>query len=150
MDIVVTGAGELKRLGDRLKREGEKGLQKELRRGVAKAVRPLQKSVKAEMGTYLPSGYTPVLRKALRLRTSNRSGGVRINAVAAGKKRRRAIAKINAGVLRHPVFGHYSRPWVDQAVTPDFFYGPLRRGAPVVRDEIQNVMREIASRIANG
>lgn len=150
MEIIVTGAAELRRLGERLKHEGEKDLQKELRRGVTKAVRPLQKAVKADLGQYTPSGYTPVLRKALRLRTSNRAGGVRINAVAAGKSKRRAIAKINAGVLRHPVFGHYRQPWVNQAIRPGFFYEPLRRGAPIVRREIEGVMKRIAARIARG
>ena len=151
MEVEVRGDVEkLRALSRRLKAQGEKGLTKELRSGISRAAKPLQADVRAGIPQYLPSGYAPVLQGALRLRTSITQSGVRITAAGKGKRRPREVRRMDGGVLRHPVFGRYRDPWVNQAVRPGFFRAPIQAGAPQVRTQIKQVIDAVATKLAGG
>ena len=59
------------------------------------------------------------------------------------------VARINDGILRHPVYGN-REVWVSQDIRPGFFDDPVRHGGPEVRREIeaavQRVIRKITTR----
>lgn len=151
MEFEVRGdVAGLRAIAKQLKAVDDKTLTREFRKGIQRAARPLQTKVKAGVPQYLPSGYAQTLQKALALRTGVLQSGVRITATGKGKRRPREVARMDAGVLRHPVFGRYRDPWVNQRVKPGFFRDPLRAGAPDVRKAIADVLDRVAAKIAAG
>lgn len=144
----VTGGNRAHQLGRRLKALNDKALEKELKRGITRAMRPATKAVKTAVPQYMPSGYAPVLAKALQLRTSNLASGLRVTGQARGNPRPREVTAINRGVLRHPLFGNRDR-WYAQQVTPRFFHEPLEKQASQIRTELDRVLAEVAAKITS-
>lgn len=56
-----------------------------------------------------------------------------------GKQGNRHLKDINAGQVRHPLFGNRDH-WYTTPVKPGFFNTPLERMAPAVRIRMQDVM----------
>lgn len=144
----VTGGNRAHVLGKRLKALGDKELEKELRKGITAALRPATKVVRASVPQYMPSGYAPVLAKSLQLRTSNLASGLRITGQAKGNPRPRKVTDLNAGRLRHPLFGNRNH-WYAQSTRRGFFDEPLRKQAPVVRAELERVLADVAKKITS-
>lgn len=169
----VTGQAELAALARRLKEAGDKGLKKELGKGLKKAAKPAVAKVQAAV-------------RALDVR-GTRGGGkaarLRHKAKARGKGRlRETIARATIAEVkttgtarvtirtrarnlppdqrrlpryldrekgwRHPVFGN-REVWVSQRGGP-YFSVTLRRETPAVRTEVIQAMRRVASQIVNG
>jgi hypothetical protein len=145
----VTGGNQAHALAKRLKAFGDKGLEKELRRGISKAMKPATKAVRAQVPEYMPSGYAPTLSSALQLRTSNLAAGLRITGQAKGNPRPRKVTDLNRGILRHPVFGNREK-WAQQAIRPRFFDEPLAGQRGQIRGELDRVLAEVAAKLAGG
>ena len=146
LSFAVTGGNRAHALAKRLKAFEDKQLEKDLRKAISRALKPATKAVRASVPQYMPSGYAPVLAKALRLRTSNLTSGLRITGQAAGNPRPRKVTDLNRGRLRHPVFGNRDI-WVTQTVRPRFFDEPLQTRAPRVRAELDTVLDEVAAKL---
>lgn len=144
----VTGANRAHVLGKRLKAIGEKELNAELRKGVNRGARQIPRAVKAGVGEFMPSGYAPVLRAALRFKTKNQAAGLTIQAMAKGNPRDRKVTALNKGTLRHPVFGNREK-WVAQSIRPGFFDQPAEQQRAAVRAELERVLDDIAKKITN-
>ncbi|MFI5955811.1 hypothetical protein [Cryptosporangium sp. NPDC051539] len=148
VNFSVTGANRAHVLGKRLKGLGEKELNAELRKGVNRGARQIPRAVKAGVGEFMPSGYAPVLRAALRFKTKNQAAGLTIQATAKGNPRDRKVTALNNGVLRHPVYAN-REVWVAQSVKPRFFDQPAEQQRGAVRAELKRVLDDIAKKITS-
>jgi hypothetical protein len=151
VEITIRGAGELRRVAAQLRAE-QKALQANIVRGARRAVRPLERAIRAEVPAHMPGGYTAVLAPALRITTSVRfasSPGIRIRVRAAGKVEDRDVASLDAGVLRHPLFGNRGH-WYAQGIRAGFVSGPARALADDVYRELNQVAEDVRQRIERG
>lgn len=149
MELEVLGADQFAALSRRLREAADKGLQRELYAALNRASRPARERVMAELPAYLPDGYAEDFGPTLRMRTSGRGGrnaGIRITAKAKGPTGERFVGPLDAGELRHPLFGR--RPWYRQDVHAGFFSEPIAESAPVIREELIGAMETIAEQIA--
>lgn len=122
-----------------------KDLKKELRKGLNKAVKPLGVKAKQNIPRYVPSGYAPVLQRAFRASTSVRLSGnpkVTLTGQAKGKRKKREVRAIDAGILRHPVFGNRDA-WVAQKIRKGFWSDPVREAGPAVKAEAITVIQDM-------
>lgn len=151
IEVTIRGGAEFPRCAAQL-REEAKALRRNVVAGARRAVTPLQRDIRAAAGR-LPSGYAPVMAGAVRVTTSVRlagaSPGVRLRVRAKGKREDRDVAAVDAGTLRHPVFGNRSN-WSAQRVRPDFVTGPWEAMKPRVADELGDVLDAVRERIERG
>lgn len=143
--IEVRGADQLAALARALKEAGEKGLQRELARGIAKAVRPFKAAVANSASDTLPSSGGLAARAAAGSvpRVRRNANGVRM--VATGKQGLKGLRALNAGTVRHPVYGRDA--WVSQSVAPGFWDRAVEEVAPEVRKGIEEAMDAVAKKI---
>lgn len=168
LSVKVTGSPQLHSLRTRLRETGDKGLGKELGRGLRRAASKFPPAVRAEVPKAMPSGYAPVLARSLRFRLSVRdsrtTSWVTYRVYGDGQKERRDVPRLNAGVLRHPVFGRtrplknharyratsMANPWVAQKVRKGFVDRPVDRLSGDVAREMRAVVDTIANMITRG
>lgn len=148
MDVTISGAHQLHALSKRLKEAEDKGLKRELGRGIRKAARPLIVDVRQSARSTLPKrgGLAELVAKSkfgVRTRTSGQGVGVRLIGTSGIDLR-----SIDLGRVRHLVYGR-PNSWVEQKVTPGFWTQTLQGGAPQVRLEIVGAMDRVARKIAN-
>lgn len=144
---IGAGARQLASIGTRLKETGNGQLRRELLAGVRNAVKPVIPDIQDSARRYLPRGgglAGLVASQKFAARTSLASGKVSIT--GAGMKE---MTDIEAGRLRHPVFGNRG-VWKAQRVTPRFFSRPIEDHLPEVKAGIERVMSETASKITKG
>lgn len=150
VDVTVQGADDLARLSRRLKEAGDKDLNRELRKGIQRATKPLKEAAKRSARERLPKrgGLNEwVAKSKFSVRTSSSQRSARVRLVASrGKTDERAI---NRGRLRHPVFGN-RKVWVTQDVTPGWFTKPMVEGLAPVQREVLKVMDDITKKVAHG
>lgn len=144
----VRGVDDLERLGRMLKETGDKELKKELLAGVRKEGKPAVKAVKDSIGDYVPQsgGAADAVRRStigVRTTLSGKNVGIRIRGTG---RQVQNLKRINAGFLRHPVFGNRDA-WVDQRIKPGFFDEPLMKRKDDVTHGIKRVLDDIAARI---
>jgi hypothetical protein len=157
----LAGAEEFARLARRLKDAGETGLRRELGNAINDAVKPFGATVSAApyLRSYMPDHYADVLAGDLSVRATKRASatayGVAIR--VAGRLRNRQVERLNAGILRHPVFERrgterHDWDWVDQAdgMKPGFFTDATKAAAPEIRAEVLGAVRDVAQKIAHG
>ena len=134
-----------------LKDLGDKGLGKEMGRQLRAATRPLAKEIRAEVPKAMPSGYAPVLSKSLRFRQAvketQQTARVTYRVYGDGRRERRDVVRLNAGVLRHPVFGRRRDSWVDQRVRKGFVDRPVDRMQPQVTRQMEAVLDYVADQL---
>lgn len=164
MDVRITGAGDLATLQKALRQIGDKGLGRQLSRGLSKATDALPPAIRAEAGTVMPSGYAPVLSRSLRFRRGVKAGRttaeITYRVYGDGQKERRDVRTLNRGTLRHPVYGRSRRlkrgpkagtiirnPWAAQKVRSGFVDKPVDRLAPEIRRQMDAVVTDIANQI---
>jgi hypothetical protein len=85
------------------------------------------------------------------MRTAGRYGrgaGIRIIAKAKGPRGERYVGPLEAGMLRHSLFGN-RRHWYAQPVYPGFFSEPIKESAPEIREQIVQAMENVAAQIAD-
>jgi hypothetical protein len=168
--VGVTGPQAFGIIADHLKAAGEGGLRRELFKAINDAAKPLAREIAnvAHLKPYLPDPYAAVLAESLSVSVSKIAGAnpaIRLRAVGGkdGRRRSRHVARINEGILRHPVFGteaqlaahiaaggaaHHGRGWIwrDQEVQPGFFTDPTEKAAPEIRRQIVAAMTTVANK----
>jgi hypothetical protein len=147
----VTGVGELDAVARRLKAAGRGDLRKELLKGIRAQGKPAIADVKRSARATLPTrgGFADLVARSsygMRTRLSGDKMGVSIVGTGRSVKSLRAI---NAGRLRHPVWGNRD-VWVEQHIEPGFFDGPIEKRADDIRRGIQKVLADIANKVERG
>lgn len=141
---VADGAAQLAALAAALKAAGNKGLQRELSKGINSALKPLKAAVAQSALAKLPSSGGLAARAAgIPVRTRRNANGVRV--VASGRGGMKNVKALDAGSVRHPVFGRNA--WVSQSVTPGFWTEPTEALAPEVRAELMKAIDAVAKQI---
>jgi len=152
-DLRVQGAAEIRAAARQLRLENA-----QLRRGAARALergaRKLRATIPAASGR-LPSGYGPVMAADVKVTTSvrlaSRDPSISVRVWAEGKPggSHRDVEAIDAGALRHPLFGDRNH-WYAQAVRPGFASGPFADVKPDMLDEIESDWNAMVSRVERG
>jgi hypothetical protein len=105
----------------------------------------------------MPDRYARELAPDLRLTTLKR-GGQRASVALRlrGKTRDRQVQRLNAGILRHPVFADRGTPrkfwrWKNQlgGMRPGFFTDAVREHIPEIRAEVQKAIHEVGKKITS-
>lgn len=149
MPGLSTGGTEFAALSRRLKDAGETGLRRNLYKAISEAAKPLTQKIGSDehLRPYMPNRYASTLSDDLSVKVSRLTGrnpGVSIR--AKGRVRDRHVARLNAGILMHPLFGDRER-WYVTHMTPGFFTDPAEESAPDIRDAILSAMHETALKI---
>lgn len=151
VELRVEGAEKFGAVAKTLKQIGDKELNRELYRGINRAVKPLREAVKEGAPRYLPRRYAFELAKSLKVRTRRRAGrNPSIRLVGSAKTpggKDRDLASLNRGRLRHPLYGNRGY-WYDQDVSPKWWDEPLFDNVKPVRAEIVKVLDEVARKAA--
>lgn len=149
---------EARHLAHRLRKAAARDLVREVRSAKVNAVKPLQAEIKAEAARTLPGQYAGVMAKDVKVTTQTRGTTLRVRVFARGKAELRDVAAVNAGTLRHKLFGRSSyidragrkrSGWFAQRVRPGFVDRPvdeladrvLREAAEGVGDVLQKIAR---------
>lgn len=155
LEVRVSGAATLRRVAAQMRTEGSKDLSKAMSRALSKATDPLRESIRASALETMPHemGYAAVFDKSLRFRLQQRGGGqsatVTLVTYADGTSERRDIKRLEAGTLRHPVFGRSSagnrkgerraHPWAVTSIRAGFH----KRGTASGMDHAEKAMSEV-------
>jgi len=150
-EVQTTGGADLASVRRQLRALADKGLGKQLGRGLRDASQGLRAEIKAEVPRAMPSGYAPTLAKSLRfrqqVRESRQTATVTLRVYGDGKRQRRDVPALNRGVLRHPTYGRRRDPWVEQRVRGGFVDRPVTRLGPEIRKSMDAVVDHIADQI---
>lgn len=144
----VEGADQFFVLARTLKEVGDKGLQREMYRGLNRAVKPLRERVKQSAVDTLPrkGGLGALVASTTKIRVQRRTGarsvGIKLLATWPGHD----VKATDAGRLRHPLFGN-RRHWYGQAVTPGWWNKPTDSSGPAVRSELLVAMDAVKRKI---
>lgn len=144
--LEVRGAEQLTALAAKLKAAGDRGLQRELSKGLRKAAQPFKAAVAESAGSMLPSsgGLAAIAVSASAPRVSRSSkNGLRM--VAKGKGGLKGLAQLNAGSVRHPVFNRGG--WSTQAVTPGFWDKAVEQVGPEVQKQLELAVAQVVKQI---
>lgn len=154
-ELQVRGAAELRRAAAQLRVED-----KALRRGAAKALergaRSLRTTIPAAALKLLPSGYGQVMADDVRVTTSvklaSRDPAVTVKVWAEGgaHPEHRDVSAVDAGTLRHPLFGRRRLAWYAQKVPAGFASGPFAALKPAMLQEIEKDWDEMVRRAERG
>ena len=150
VDLRVSGVDDLERIAAEIKETGDRGLRKDLLRGINRALKPAKAAVKEAARRELPHhGGLDEFVASSRIGSSTRSSGRNPGVRLTGKKSGHDLRAIDRGRLRHPVFGNRNA-WVTQEVKPGWWSQTLQEQAPEVRHEVVSALDEVARRLANG
>lgn len=137
----------------RLLREAKPELRKELSAGIRRPLKPFTAEVRKEVPGSVPSRYAGVLAPLIRtsFSTGLRGGGLgyTFEVYAKGRKEDRDVRAVNAGRLRHPLFG--SREWwIDQRVRGGFVDRPVDKLGQQIAKEVDAAVEKVAAKIEKG
>jgi hypothetical protein len=142
-------ARDFAQLGRQLK-AAPKELTKQLRREMRAEAKPTIQDIKSYARAILPN------RGGLADRVAGQSYGLRstfttkgVGIKFAATMRMKSLKDIDAGRLRHPVFGNRKK-WVQQSVTPGFFTGPIEDDVPRLRAAMLKAMEKTADEAIKG
>lgn len=160
LEVRVTGAATLHRVAAQIRAEGRKDLARELSAGLVKATEPIRRDIRASADETMPreGGYQAAFDKSLRFRHSrtNRAdeASVKLITFADGTSERRDIRALEAGNLRHPVFGRsrsgprkgerVANPWAVTKIRAGFH----KRGTADAADEAEREISKVAASLA--
>jgi hypothetical protein len=162
MRMQVTGQKDLYRLAHNLHTAGQKGLKRELDKASRQAGDVIAKEVKDHTRDYIPANFEARFDTAMETKVEVRllaSRRITIVFWARGKTVNRDIKAINAGRLRHPVFGRNRRlkngtlqanPWVMQRIRPGLVDEPAERALPKAKKKIEDAINRVSQQIAKG
>ncbi|GEA79934.1 hypothetical protein [Cellulomonas uda] len=147
-DFEVTGADKLRTLSVKLKAAGDRDITNTLRRELRAGSKETRTAVKRSAIETLPArgglnrwaATTPGITASL----SGRNPSVRITQ----RKRGHDIAALDAGTVRHPIYGR-RKTWVAQDITPGFFTKPIERDADKLRRLVTEKVSDAATRAAS-
>jgi hypothetical protein len=139
--VDINGADQLARLAKALKEAGAKDLQRELSRGLNRAVNPLKADIKQSAKDNLPrSGglAAEIAASKLATRRPNNAKGTGLRIVA---KNPYSLYHLNQGKVRH---GKGNKV---QEIEPGWWTKPTEAIAPEVRREVEAAMAEVAKKL---
>lgn len=152
----MSDAADFAALAKRLKDAGEGGLQKELSQGIDAAVQPFEAKIRDPFSLYpyMPDRYANVLEADLKVSASKQSSRVRygVQVRVQGRTRNRQVRNLEAGMLRHPVFGRMSQPWKTQfdGMKAGFFADAVDEVRPQIVRDIRAVVKRISDKVTHG
>jgi hypothetical protein len=156
MPVGGPGPYQLRVLSARLREAGKEGqgLRRELYKAINQAAKPLAAEIRnpENLRSHMPDRYADVLAGDLNVSAAKRAGrnpGVSIRA-RSGKGRKRKVALLDQGVIRHPVYGN-RKNWKTQTsgMRAGFFEDPARKAAPAIRDQVVRAMATVAGKITS-
>lgn len=165
VSVRINGSLELRRVADGIRVKGDKGLGKEMAAGLRKVAKPVQSAIRESAKATMPKkgGYSAAFSKSLRFRTelrnAKRDAFFRVTTFADGTAQRRDIDALEAGNLRHPVFGRYRRrkgvgrvpnPWAVTKIQAGFHARGIKDAADQAEREMKDVIGDFAERLAKG
>jgi hypothetical protein len=152
MDVKISGADQIHALAKHIKALGDAGLGREMGRALTKAVDPIGKSINKEAAAVAPSGYEPTLTSSLKhrrtLRASRTQASVRLTTTAKGKAENRDLPSLNAGKLRHPVFGRRRKTWAVTAIPSGFYDRGTKNAADAAEKQLLVVLDDFTQRLS--
>lgn len=145
------GAEQLEAVGRRLKGTAGAPLRRELLAGIRAGTKSTVQDIREEARTTLPhrGGLAALVaggQFAARTRLTGSGAGVRI---VGSSRSIRSLTQLNAGRLRHPVFGDRAT-WVTQFVAPGFFDLPIQRNLPNIRAAVDKALSDVSRKIEKG
>lgn len=155
----VTGGMELRALSVRLKAAGDEGktLRRKLSKQMNEAVLPLAKEISnvEHLKPYMPDRYALVLSADLtaRIRNSIASATPRVEVLAKAKQHKRKVALLDVGIINHPIYARGPRrgwSWSNtqtSGMKAGFFTDAVKDQTPQIRDQVLQVMTEIAREV---
>jgi hypothetical protein len=126
-------------------------INRELKHDLYRVAAQYGKVVPKEVHLFVPSGFVEVFRAGLvvngdvHLSSSGPTIRMKARASTAGGKKSE-IAKIERGILRHPVFGNRER-WVNQRIKPGFFSKTILKHQDILSTAVVEVMQRVAAKI---
>lgn len=159
LEIRVSGGAKLELAAKQIKAVGNRGLGQVMRRRLEEAAKPLEIAVRAEAERVMPSGYRATFTAALRfkktIKASARTAEVVFRTYADGKGERRDVNRLEAGQLKHPVFGRARRtkaglvknPWATTRIRAGFWTRPVDENLPKVRDALISVLDDVIAEL---
>ena len=144
-DFQVRGSEDLARLAKALKEAGRNDLRKELLKGVRESGASTVLEIRDSALRNLPRRGGLAEKVAAEKASLRATYGGSAARVSIRRKRGRGL---NAGRLRHPVYGNREN-WVQQKVDANWFDDPIRDAAPDIRRRLQAVLDRIADRVVN-
>lgn len=148
-EIRIEGIEKLEKLGRDLKEAGDKELRKEFMKAGQAIGKPVKENIRRHALTDLPrkGGLNVWVAKNAKTQTqvrlSGKNLGVRFKTKFKGSS---DVAAINAGEVRHPLFGDKDH-WYTTRVTPGFAYRALDELAPEIRKAFLALVDEIARKL---
>lgn len=148
-EIRIEGIEKLEKLGRDLKEAGDKELRREMLKTGQAIGKPVKENIRKHALSDLPrkGGLNVWVAKNAKTQTqvrlSGRNLGVRFRTKFKGSS---DVAAINAGEVRHPLFGNKDH-WYATKVTPGFAYRALDELAPEVRKQFLALVDDIAAKL---
>jgi hypothetical protein len=150
-------ASELEAIAFRLRRAGDEDLARELTRAMRDAVDPVPGKIRAGLNSHLPGRYAGTLNADLDIKTIARNSGgadadAAVSVYAQNSGPSRALRKLDAGILRHPLFGNREH-WYNQelqSVRPGWFTSPCEDAAPQVAAGLERALGNVSDKATGG
>lgn len=148
--VELQGAEQVDALVRRIRVHADaKALRKELYQGLNRVTKGVRADMRASIGPSLPSrGGLAALMMAKASLTSTASQGKNAGVRIRARHKSYDLKRLNAGRLRHPVFGN-RRVWVEQTagINPGFLDDSFEKQKPEIAREVQRVLDDIARKI---
>lgn len=164
LEVRVEGAAILRRVAAQIRAEGRKDLSRQMSDALSKATDPVRLSIRSSASEVMPreGGYQAAFDKSLRFRMSRRQGdsqaSVSLTTFADGTSERRDIKALEAGKLRHPVWGRsrpgarkgerHANPWAVTSIRAGFWKRGTDKALDEAQKELENVIEDLARKLA--
>jgi len=167
LEVTVSGSATLKSVAAQIRAAGDKGLGREMSTALQRAASPIKAQVTEEYSSGLPSsgGYANTFTRSMTWRTTvrgaARTASFRLLLFGEGASQRRDIERIEAGTLRHPVYGRsrrvrsgpragtaLSNPWATTKIRGGYWQRGTSDAANDAEKEMAQVLAEFARRLA--
>jgi hypothetical protein len=145
----VTGAAELRYVARLVEQQRVAELKKELSKAQRQAFSPLQPAIKTSAAATLPSGYAPVMARAVKVSVRRRGLTTTAEVYARGRRSDRDVPTVDAGRLRHPLFGN-RKSWHTTRVRSGFVDRPVKELGERIATESLDALERIGNEITRG
>lgn len=151
----IRGADAARKAARDLRRIHDRTLTREIRSAVKGTVDDkLPPLLRASALAHTPARYGKVLSPAMRVKTTTklattRGVGVQVTIWAQGKTEHRDVESINAGRLRHPLFGMRKR-WYTTTVPRGFVDRPITALRRVLVRDVDQALSRVADKFNVG
>jgi hypothetical protein len=162
MDLRISGQDQLRKLAAHIKATGDKGLGRQMAKALDNLVEPIKRDIGASAYNTMPSGYRDTLTRSLKHRRSTRitarQATIRLTTTATGTKEGRDLPALEAGRLRHPVYGRsrntkrgrIPNPWTVTDIKAGFHKRGTEDAADRAEKALLGVLDDFTERLAKG